>query len=272
MIRVFPRKTAWTPTDALAFVGDPPLFRPPEKPVCVSVTFTWDIEDGMRLYRAWSDLYEDVRIGGPAFSDPGMWFTPGQFVKPGVTFTSRGCIKRCPWCFAQQREGSIRPLPILPGNNIGDNNLLACPRDHIEAVFDMLRGQHAIELTGGVDTTLLKQWHVDHLKGLRIKQMFFACDTPAGLPPLERAGDLLSDFPEYKKRCYVLIGHNGEDIIDAEKRVERVYELGFLPFAMLFKSKNPKVWSKQWKALARKWMRPAAYKSTGEDENMQIAT
>jgi hypothetical protein len=25
MIRVFPRRTKWTPTDELAFVGDPPL-------------------------------------------------------------------------------------------------------------------------------------------------------------------------------------------------------------------------------------------------------
>ncbi len=49
MIRVFPRKTAWTPTDELAFVGDPPLFRPPEQPVMVSVTFTWDIPEGERL-------------------------------------------------------------------------------------------------------------------------------------------------------------------------------------------------------------------------------
>jgi hypothetical protein len=271
VIRVFPRQTAWTPTDELAFVGNPPLFRPPEQAVCVSVTFSWDIEVGMRLYKAWGDHYEDVRIGGPAFSDPGMWFTPGQFVKPGVTFTSRGCVKRCPWCFAQQRERGIRTLPIVPGNNIGDNNLLACPRSHIEAVFDMLLEQKAIEFTGGLDATLLREWHVDGLKELSVKQMFFACDSPEAMPPLERSGELLADFPSYKKRCYVLMGFNGESLTDAEKRVERVYELGFYPFAMLFRDKTPRVWSKEWKALARKWMRPAAFKSEGEVELMENA-
>lgn len=260
MIRVFPRKTAWTPTDALAFVGDPPLFRPSEMPVMVSAVFTWDIPEAQRLQRAWADFYGDVRIGGPAFDDPGNGFDPGCFVKAGVTFTSRGCSKRCPWCFVPWREGNVRTLPIAPGNNVGDNNLLACPRSHIEAVFEMLRGQHAIQFTGGLDTTLLRGWHVDHLKGLRINQMFFACDSPDGMIPLERAADLLSDFPEAKKRCYVLIGHNGEAIGDAENRLERIYKLGFLPFAMLFRDVKPKRWSREWRALQKKWCRPAAYR------------
>lgn len=64
MIRVFPRKTNWTPTDDLAFVGNTPLFRPEDQPVRVSVVFTWDIPEGERLVRAWSDYYSDVKIGG----------------------------------------------------------------------------------------------------------------------------------------------------------------------------------------------------------------
>ena len=100
MIRVFPRKTAWTPTDALAFVGDPPLILPSEHPVFVSVAFTWDIEEGKRLAAAWGQYFRDVHIGGPAFGDAGDAFEPGVFLKPGVTITSRGCPRNCPWCFA----------------------------------------------------------------------------------------------------------------------------------------------------------------------------
>jgi len=52
-IRVFPRRTKWTPADDLAFVGDPPLpgFRPadPQTPVRVSVAFTWDLDEANRL-------------------------------------------------------------------------------------------------------------------------------------------------------------------------------------------------------------------------------
>jgi len=44
--RVFPSRTRATPTDAYAFVGDPPLFLPPDiEEVHVSVTFSWDLRD-----------------------------------------------------------------------------------------------------------------------------------------------------------------------------------------------------------------------------------
>jgi len=152
MIRVFPRKTKWTPDDDLAFVGDPPLFRPPEMPVKISVTFTWDIEEGQRLYRAWKEYYQDVQIGGPAYGDKGEDFTPGRFVKEGVTITSRGCPNNCSWCFVPKREGKIRELDIKNGWVVQDNNILACSNNHIRGVFDMLIAQNkAVTFSGGLE-------------------------------------------------------------------------------------------------------------------------
>jgi hypothetical protein len=216
LIRVFPRKTAWTPNDNLSFVGNPPLFRPPEQPVHISVSFTWDIQEGKRLYRQWSALYKDVRIGGPAFDDSGGAFVPGRYLKKGPTITSRGCIRKCKFCFVPDREGNIRELPIQPGNDIADNNLLACSRGHVEAVFDMLKNKKQIRFSGGLDSRLLKQWHIDVFKSLSIKALWFACDTQQSINPLKRAADLLADFSIEKKRCYVLIGHNGESIYEGD--------------------------------------------------------
>lgn len=264
MIRVFPRKTKWTPIDDLAFVGRPGLFRPPEMPVRISVTFTWDIPEAERLYRAWSVYYPDVQIGGPAFDDPGKTFTPGQFVKPGVVFTSRGCSKNCAWCLVPKREGWIRELPITAGWDVADNNLLACTRGHIEAVFDMLRQQpEPIKFSGGLDAEILQPWHVDLLKTIRLKFAWFACDYPGAMRNLERVNDLMADFSREKKRCYVLIGYNNERICQAEKRLESVYRLGFLPMAMLYRSPDlyPPPWSKEWRKLQKIWSRPAAYKA-----------
>ena len=73
--------------------GDLPDNR--EIPVHVSVTFTWDKREGERLAKSWSRFYDDVAIGGPAYNDPGGEFVPGQYMKTGVTITSRGCPKRC---------------------------------------------------------------------------------------------------------------------------------------------------------------------------------
>lgn len=264
MIRVFPRRTAWTPTDDLAFVGDPPLFRPPEQPVRVSVTFTWDIPEGKRLYRAWSQYYSDVQIGGPAFADPGGNFTPGQFVKTGVTITSRGCIRYCPWCVVPDREGcNIREYPIMDGWIVQDNNLLACSRPHILAVFDMLRRQkRGAIFSGGLDARLLQPWHLDALGKIRINELWFACDTPAGLGPLENIAERLKGIPLRKKRCYVMIGYGNESLYYAERRLQRVFELGFLPFSQLYRDRYepPKKYPEAWEKLNRKWSRPAIYR------------
>lgn len=261
MIRVFPRQTKWTPTDELVFIGNPPLFLPPKQSVKVSVTFTWDIPEGKRLFKAWSDIYRDVKIGGPAFGDPGSDFEPGLFLKAGVTITSRGCIRHCPYCFVPRREGLIRELEIKDGYIVQDNNLLACSRPHIEAVFNMLRGQKkAAIFSGGLDTRLLQGWHRELIDSIRVHELWFACDNAVAMKYLRRAVEILDGIPERKRRCYVMIGFQDETLRQAEKRLEDVYALGFLPFAQLYQGPDKREYDKEWRALAKKWSRPAAYR------------
>lgn len=266
MIRVFPRRTLWTPTDSLAFIGDPPLFRPKdsEVPVSVSVVFTWDIAEGKRLARAWSSFYQNVSLGGPAFGDPGGDFTPGKFIKPGVTFTSRGCPKTCSFCLVPKREGALREIPIKEGWIIQDNNLLACSFQHFKAVIEMLsRQRRGVVFSGGLDAEYFHPWHWERMEKLRLAELWFACDSIQALNHLERVSEMISVVPIRKKRCYCLIGR--ENLQDAEERLERVFALGFLPFAQLYRTEaTQSPYSPQWKALARKWSRPAAYRPRKE--------
>ena len=263
MIRVFPRRTKWTPTDALAFVGDPPLFRPPVQPVAVSVTFVDDINEGLRLQKAWSAHYPDVEVGGPAFGDPGHRFIPGRFLKPGVTITSRGCPARCPWCFVPQREGGIREYPIQDGYILQDNNILACSDGHVARVFEMLRRQkRGIVFSGGIDTARLRWHHLDLFRSVRVSEIWVACDTNGDLPALSRAAEILKEFPTRKKRCYAMVGFDGEHIIDASERMKKILDMGFLPFCQLYQGPTKRYYSREWRALAKKWARPAAYRST----------
>lgn len=263
MIRVFPRRTKWTPDDELAFVGDPPLFRPGgrDTPVMISITFTWDIEEGERLWKAWGEFYDQVFIGGPAMGPYAGPFKAGRFIKEGVTITSRGCAWRCPWCFVPRREGDIWELRIEDGWIVQDNNLLACSKEHQGKVFEMLlRQKNPIEFSGGLDGHFLSSWHVDWFKKLRVKQFWFACDHSGSFKRLEKIADLMADFPEKKKRCYVMIGYDGESIKDAETRLEKVYSMGFLPFSQPYQGEEWIEYSNDWKKLNRKWSRPAAYR------------
>jgi len=76
IIRVFPRRTNATPCDKNIYFTGPTLRPLPDKKVHVSVTFTWDRQKGLKLYKSWSKRFNDVRIGGPAFDDPG-----GEYIR-----------------------------------------------------------------------------------------------------------------------------------------------------------------------------------------------
>jgi len=262
MIRVFPHRTKWTPTDAMAFFGEMPLFHPDDRkiPVRVSVTFTWHKREAERIAQSWANFYDDVKVGGPAYDDPGDEFTPGRFLKEGCTITSRGCPKRCGWCVVPYREGQVRELKIKLGWIVQDNNLLACSEKHIRAVFDMLREQKRnIFFNGGLDKHFLKDWHRELFDSISIGELWFACDTQVDIPWLERASKILDGIPLRKRRCYTMIGYNGESLNDAERRIERVFELGFMPFTQLYQPDETKTYSEQWRKISRKWARPAAY-------------
>ena len=114
MIRVFSRRTKWTPDDDLAFIGDPPIIGKPDPalPVYVSCSFTWDMMECERLARSWTSAGYHVELGGPAFRSPAGEFTPGQFIKKGVPFTSRGCPKQCSWCMVPDWEGPLKELGL----------------------------------------------------------------------------------------------------------------------------------------------------------------
>ena len=267
IIRVFPRRTSLTPRDDMAFVGDPPMMRPDADEVHVSTVFTWDKQKAERLAAAWAQYYP-TRLGGPAFSSPVNGFTPGMYVRQGVTFTSRGCDNHCPWCLVPEREGRLFEIrDFADGNIIQDNNLLQCSQLHIERVFQMLRGQHAIQFTGGLDARLLTQEYADQIRGLRVYQVFLACDTAGALKHLRQAVVRLL-LPRDKIRCYVLIGFDGETISQATARLEDVWNTGCLPFAQLYQPPDSWVdYPKEWRDLARTWSRPAAMKSFMRDKD-----
>ena len=193
-----------------------------------------------------------------------MGFTPGRYVKEGYVLTSRGCPNRCWFCSVRRREGAeIRELPITAGWNVLDDNLLACSDQHIRNVFEMLKGQKSngrIQFTGGLEAKRLKAWHVEALRELRPKQMFFAYDTPDDLEPLREAGRMLLNAgfttTSHALRAYVLCGWQKDTFDDATRRMEETVAAGFMPMAMLYRGQDGRR-SPDWMRWQRTWARPA---------------
>jgi hypothetical protein len=272
VIRVFPRKTKATPDDALAYFGPPDLFAEADE-VHVSVTFTWDKPYAEQLAEQWRHV-APVKIGGVAYNDNSLVFLPGQYVKPGYTITSRGCPRRCWFCGVWKKWPEPNLLPIYDGWNVLDDNLLACPREHVEAVFTMLRRQRKqdwpdwggrIEFTGGLEALALQDYQVDLLASIKPKPaMFFAYDPGDEFETLAIAARKMLDAgftrASHRLRCYVLIGHPKDTFDAALARLNQMVEIGFTPFAMLWrpeKHEQKYMPGPEWRAFRRRWMRPA---------------
>lgn len=139
--------------------------------------------------------------------------------------------------------------------------MLQCSKQHINQVFAMLRTQHQIQFTGGLDARLITDNIVDDLRSLRVKQLFLACDTDAGISPLRKAVKKLQ-MPRDKMRCYVLLAFNSESLDKGKERLEAVWQSGCMPFAQLYQPPDKYIdYPKEWRDLARTWSRPAATKA-----------
>jgi hypothetical protein len=265
--RVFPRKTVATPIDALTFFDGPGLFPPKVDEVHVSVTFSWDIPRAEWLAKQW-EWVAPVKIGGPAMGTKGKVFIPGRYLKEGYVITSRGCPNCCWFCDVWKRDGGIRELPITDGWNVLDDNILCCSENHIRRVFGMLKRQkisgRKIEFTGGLEAASLEDWHIELLREIRPKQMFFAYDTEDDYEPLVDAGKKLlgAGWTSSSKtlRAYVLIGYKRDTLAAAESRLLKTVDAGFTPMAMLWRDKSGYT-DYAWRRFQRRWARPAMIKA-----------
>ena len=265
LIRVFPRKTKASPDDPLAYFGPPDLFAEADE-VHISVAFTYDKARAEWLAEQWKAV-APVKVGGVAYGDTSLEFIPGRYIKPGYTITSRGCPRRCWFCGVWKKWPVANVLPIYPGWNVLDDNLLACPRPHVEAVFDMLRQQgRRIEFSGGLEALALEDYQVDLLASLKPRpSMFWAYDPGDAFETLESAARRLiaAGFTprSHRMRAYVLIGYPKDTFDLAEARLRQMLSIGMTPYAMLWKPETPSqekhMPAPEWRAFQRRWARPA---------------
>jgi hypothetical protein len=148
---------------------------------------------------------------------------------------SRGCIRACPFCVVNEKEGqihSVEPKNLNPNGEwitVMDNNFFANPKWE-KSIQQLTRWDQPVDLQG-FDVRIFKPEHGEALNKLRIhKQLKFAWDNP-NEDLTGKIKELLGYVRPYKLMCYVLIGFDST-IREDQERVETLRTMKIDPFVM----------------------------------------
>jgi hypothetical protein len=211
----------------------------------LSVPFTWELQNAHQRAVWLKAAGYHVRAGGPAVSLMPEYLTDVAEIggevnalphhNPNATFTSRGCIRRCPFCAVWRVEGELRELAEWePKPIVCDNNLLACSMAHFDRVIDRLKPLAGIDFNQGLDARLLTKHHagrlaeLDCMVRLAWDHIDYGNDFMQAYERLRKAG-----IPKSRIRVYVLIGYKDKPE-DALFRLRTVHNMGIKPNPMRY--------------------------------------
>ncbi len=163
-----------------------------------------------------SYVTDDMIYGGSGFDLTTTLRPEIEEMKPKLNmgFTTRGCIRKCPFCIVPEKEGNIRvagdiydfwdreskKLVIL------DNNILALP-DHFKYICDQIKNENLmIDFNQGLDHRLLNDEIAEKLRSLRYKEYRFAFDNINYESSVRKAIDILHKHEIKWSMWYVLVG------------------------------------------------------------------
>jgi hypothetical protein len=217
---------------------------------CISVVFSWRLQEAIDRFIELTARGDIVKIGGPAADYAGIsskdyvpMVSPLSIHNKNATKTSDGCVFNCSFCIVPKIEGKLRMRGHWAQRSIiVDNNVTACPYYHFDKVVESVKNLSKIDFNQGVSAKLLTQRHIDRFRDLDLKYLRMAWDYAAYETEFMRAWEMLraARFPKSKVAVYVLIGHD-DDPDDALHRLEIVRSLGAQPFPMRYQPLDTKV-------------------------------
>ena len=215
-----------------------------------SCVFTWN---GRRR----DGLSPDAIIGGSGIDlkaelPPEVeHIMPDYSLYPNVDFsmgfTSRGCIRKCPWCIVPEKEGIIQPWASIyefwdrqhKKIVLLDNNLLASP-NWKDTLIELEKSGIEVDFNQGLDIRLVNEETVNHLKRVRARQLRFAFDNIAYESAVRRGIELLirAGVPARKLSFYVLVGFGNDDTVMERMKLLNSYNVDVYP--MIYKGADGK--------------------------------
>ncbi len=201
----------------------------------VSCIFSWN----KHLCSQWEGLAE---IGGSGYDIKKVLPEKIESLRPRINwgFTTRGCIRKCPFCIVPQKEGKIHAvgdLMDLWDNKsksviLLDNNILAMP-SHFRLVCRQARKYNLkLDFNQGLDIRLLTNSIAKELNSIRhVSDIRFAWDNISDEKAFFRGMKILQRNRCKRAMFYVIVGFDStieEDLY----RFNKIKELGQRAYCM----------------------------------------
>ena len=204
----------------------------------------------------------EVDIGGPGYDLKKTLPDAIEHTSPdydlygedySLGFTTRGCIRRCPFCIVPIKEGMLHRVadisevhdPRHKAVKLLDNNVLA-DMDNFRRIVDYCRVHDLkVDLSQGLDARLLTEESARLLASIKpMRTWTFAFDSMAYRPAVERAVGLLKDaginlrnLVQFYVYCDDSSGEYGLE--SAIERCRLLKEWGTNPWVMLDIDRTP---------------------------------
>jgi len=217
-----------------------PVFAPIYDRVYASQVFTWSLTpsmEGVQIGGTGVDLKttlpDDVEAMCPDYSLYKMDYSMG--------FLTRGCIRKCPFCFVPEKEGKIRPAADIEDflrhkkAVLLDNNVLA--HEHGIRQIEKIAGLGIrVDFNQGLDARLIDVGIAKLLNRVKWDRYIrIACDSVSMMAAVEKAVNKLRSAGYGREIfCYMLV----KDVDEAHDRAEFLRGLNVTPFAQPYRDPN----------------------------------
>ena len=239
------------------------------KSIYVTSLFTWDIGSVVKCVNYYQDQFPDavIKVGGIAASlmpeyieektgikphigllaeaedhSPDYGLTFGRKRTSSITFTSRGCIRRCQFCTVSTLEPEFiikrnwendvdQSIPLI---TFWDNNWLASPNFANDIVKMQALGKK-IDFNQGLDARLLNRKNASLLASLNIDPIRFAFDNIKDEKSIVKSINLAKQF--FKREIVVYVLYNFNDSPEEfYYKIKLLNQLGVLSFPMCYRA------------------------------------
>ncbi len=194
-------------------------------------------------------LHEEAECYPPAYdilADVEKW----KDWDSSIIFTSRGCIRSCPFCIVPEIEGKIRSVApdvqnyIYSGHKkvvLWDNNFLASP-EWKKAIKNLQETGLRIDFNQGLDARLIDEEKARMLADLKMPMLRMAYDLTGEKKAVTNAVNLLEEYGVKRRNILFYTLYNFYDYTQSYgdtpdtflARVKDILELGCVSYPMRF--------------------------------------